>query len=287
MRTRNFFIALSLFTAAACTTNVVTTTAPGPAAGDSSSCKPQPDAVATALCSGVAGMTLYSCDPGSVAPADDCVNTSSEDSYCCPGAARADAGADATADASSTVATNPEGVPYPTDHIGWNARVGATPGDRIANVTMQGIRAGKSEVATIPLADFYDPQRMHHDAVVVVLCSSWVKFCPQIWSQLADIGKSRRIVTINAIAEGSSPDKAATQTDLRSVAGEYPSLNHWLEAQASDLREGFTGQDKYALPMVRVIDSRTMEIAHASIGLPQGSELSDAIATVIDSSPAY
>src|SRR5438093_960310 len=53
---------------------------------------------------------------------------------------------------------NPDGVPYPTDHIGARARSGKNPGDRIPNLTFQAYVDGdKSALKTVSLADFYDP----------------------------------------------------------------------------------------------------------------------------------
>jgi len=73
---------------------------------------------------------------------------------------------------------NPDGLPYPTDHIGSQKRVARTPGDRIPNLTFQAYIDGdvSKGLQIVSLADFYDPGQktllLFPEKAISLLCSA-------------------------------------------------------------------------------------------------------------------
>ena len=57
------------------------------------------------------------------------------------------------------VSVNPDGLAYPTDHIGTRARSKVRAGDRLANFAFQGYLDGNPQgtLKTLAMADLYDP----------------------------------------------------------------------------------------------------------------------------------
>ena len=64
---------------------------------------------------------------------------------------------------------NPYGAAYPTLHLGWRVREGATPGEVIPNLTFVGLLPGATTPSRVQMADAYDPEGRTHDLVVVCL----------------------------------------------------------------------------------------------------------------------
>ncbi|HEY8079744.1 MAG TPA: hypothetical protein VIF62_36690, partial [Labilithrix sp.] len=82
-----------------------------------------------------------------------------------------------TSAAAAAPDKNPDGIAYPSDHVGTNARVGSTPGDRIKNYKFLGYPNGdvSQGLQPISLADFFDPSEAKYKLIHLQASGSW---CP-------------------------------------------------------------------------------------------------------------
>ena len=168
---------------------------------------------------------------------------------------------------------NPEGVAYPTDHLGGAPRSGKRPGDRIPNFTFQayvdGDRAGG--LKTISLADYYDPQRTRHRilhlevaAVWCLICSSYAEATVKAKDPLGKEG----VVYLEVMVGGAGG------------SGGGPSLGEvddWISRHHSNFTTGIDvharrlaslGVPPQTMPWDIMIDTRTMEILDSTGGAP-------------------
>ena len=79
--------------------------------------------------------------------------------------------------------TNPDGLAYPTDHIGGTARSGrAHPGDRIPNFTFQAYVGGDraAGLKTISMADYYDPKQVRNKVLHIEVSAVWCVICSSV-----------------------------------------------------------------------------------------------------------
>jgi hypothetical protein len=192
-----------------------------------------------------------------------------------------EAGTDAGTDAPSGSSLNPYGVPYPTDHLGWNPRAGTKAGDRIGNHSFPGYPPGSSTLGTVSLADVYDPQGKTHDVVFVVAGGLWDVYTGETLKTIK--ASTKRIATFAVVGEGTSPGTPATLTDLAAFRTKYPWPTVALDSAFKVFGVAF---DAAAVPLVMVLDARTMEIATSGVGgLTQVSQVDDAV-TAVTSRPA-
>lgn len=228
-----------------------------------------------AACSSFSGSTVDAPDSG----ADDAGVIEAEDASEAP-EPKPDAEAGSTAPVAAT--QNPYGVAYPTDHIGWHPRVDLTRGDRIGNHALYGYHRGFSTLSTVSLADLYDPQGKTHDVIVIVGCGAWDIY--STYTLQAVMSSKKRIATLAVLGEGESPAGVpATLADLKSFQTKYPSLTSALDSVFKVFRPAF---DFDALPLVMVIDARTMEIARSAVGGLTTVDAIDAEVTKVTSAAA-
>jgi hypothetical protein len=168
---------------------------------------------------------------------------------------------------------NPEGVPYPTDHLGGSPRSGSRPGDRIPNFTFQAYVDGDraAGLKTISLADYFDPQRAHHRilhievaAVWCTICSSYAEATVKVKEPLGQEG----MVYIEVMIGGQSGSGAGPS--LREV-------DDWITRHQSNFttaidvrakRLAGIGVPPQTMPWDIMIDTRTMEILDSTGGAP-------------------
>lgn len=78
--------------------------------------------------------------------------------------------------------TNPDGVRYPTDHLGGTKRSGKRPGNRIPNLAFQAYLDGDrtAGLKTISLADYFDPGQKRHKILHIEVSAVWCAICASV-----------------------------------------------------------------------------------------------------------
>jgi hypothetical protein len=181
-----------------------------------------------------------------------------------------DKGIEGTADtAAAAPDKNPDGVPYPTDNIGTNARVGSRPGNRVTNYKFLGYPNGDitQGLQPISLATLFDPTGKRVKLIHVQASGTWCTYCQQetkavvpLAQQLAD----RKVAWVISLAEGPTPGTAATAKDLdRWVAQFKAPYTHLLDPGNKNFGPFY---DSAALPWNADIDARSMEILASGVG---------------------
>ena len=119
--------------------------------------------------------------------------------------------------------TNPDGVPYPTDHIGGTPRSGrAHPGDRIPNFTFQAYVNGDraAGLKTISMADYFDPKQARNKVLHIEVSAVWCSICSSVTDETVkvkdELGKEG-VVYLEVITAGASP--APVPRSARSTTG--------------------------------------------------------------------
>jgi len=184
---------------------------------------------------------------------------------------------DGQGSAASAPDANPQGVAYPTDHIGTNPRNGSRAGDRIANYKFLGYPDGDSTkpLQPVSLANYFDPTGTNYKLIHIQASGSWCIHCQNEIKAAAPLAaqlKDLKIVWIVSLAEGGTPGKPSTHDDL----------NNWVQRfnapypQVLDPGNANLGPfyDAAALPWNANISAKTMEILSADVG---GIETSDGI----------
>jgi hypothetical protein len=166
---------------------------------------------------------------------------------------------------------NPEGIPYPTDHLGGHARVGSIPGDRVPNFTFQAYLNGdKSALKTVSLADFYDPSAKRYKLLHIEGAATWCTICGSVADATATVAPpfaAKGIVYLEVLVSGA--------TQFRGPSGDE--VTAWIDAHHSNYttavdvrarRLSTIGVDGSVMPYDVYIDTRTMEIIESSGGAP-------------------
>ncbi len=167
--------------------------------------------------------------------------------------------------------TNPDGVPYPTDHIGSRARVGKNPGDRIPNLTFQAYVDGdKSALKTVSLADFYDPTSKKYKILHIEGAATWCAICGEVADATTIVKPAfepKGIVYLEVLVSGATQYRGPSADEL----------NGWVDAHHSNYTTAFdvrarrmstVGVDGSQMPYDIYVDLRTMEIDESSPGAP-------------------
>ena len=274
------FVAASLLACAGGDSVIVVSGDGGAGDGSTSTCTVQPDTDRAQLCGSATSSTLLSCKGGTPPPSAACTKALLPDSYCCSSEGfPADGGSDTARGAD----LNPYGVPYPTDHLGVNARSGSARGDRVKNLRFQGYKPGSTTLGSVSLADLYDPDGMTQDVVFLVGGTQWSAPDQATLDSLK--ASSKRIATLAVLGEGTSPGQAATLTNLSTYRAKNSFATTALDSGFTILGVFF---DASAVPFVMVIDARTMEIASAGVGgLTTVSQVDSAVTAVTSRAAAY
>ncbi len=183
---------------------------------------------------------------------------------------------------------NPDGVAYPIDHVGTNARTGSTPGDRIQNFKFVGYPGGDVSQGLQPLslADFFDPTESKYKLIHIQASGSWCIHCVneiKAVSQIKADLDSRKVVWIVSLAEGTTLGQASTKADLDQWLQTYKApYTHLLDPGNANLGPFYNDA---ALPWNGNIRAKTMEIVTAGVGAvedPQGilKEVDDLLPTL-------
>lgn len=165
---------------------------------------------------------------------------------------------------------NPDGVAYPTDHIGPAARRGSIPGDRIPNFSFRAYLGGdRSKLQTRSMADFYDPTAKRHRLIHFVAIAYWCSICRGETKEISPIEAKLRsdgVVQIAVLINGASNGLGPSLTEFNDWAATYkPSYDLGFDVRGTQLSAmGFSG-----VPWNALIDPRTMELLVAVSGAPQ------------------
>lgn len=166
---------------------------------------------------------------------------------------------------------NPYGATYPSDGLGTTPRAGSTPGSRLRNHQFRGYRnpAASKELATISIADFYDPEARKYKVIHLSAASVWCGPCARETEDTVSIAESmaaKGVVFVQALIDGPATGTGATQQDLdgwtQRFRSPFPSV---LDPRARNLGEFF---DPASVPWNANVDARSMEILSASVGAP-------------------
>ena len=187
---------------------------------------------------------------------------------------------------------NPDGVPYPTDHIGSHARSGKNPGDRIPNLTFQAYVDGdKSKLQTVSLADFFDPQAKKYKLLHIEGSATWCVICGSVADATTIVAPAyapKGVVYLEVIVSG--------QKQFKGPSGDE--VTGWIDAHHSNFTTAYDvrarrmstiGVDGSVMPYDVYVDLRTMEIIESSGGAPSDIGVYDAqkLREVESRPPAY
>jgi hypothetical protein len=152
---------------------------------------------------------------------------------------------------------------YPTENLGWTPRSGSTPGSVIANLTFSAMRPSSTTQTSISLKDFYDPEASQYDIVALLGVSLWSS--PDRAMAEAFDGAIPRVAVVFVVGEGSSPGTPAAWNNVGQWRTQY--ATSWaFNALDSDFMQLGPAFDQAAVPLVLLVDVRTMEIVYSQLG---------------------
>jgi hypothetical protein len=175
-------------------------------------------------------------------------------------------------DAGSLDATADTGGPstsYPTANIGWRPRSGATPGEVITNLTFEGTKPGSTTKGSVSLSDFYDPSATKYDVVAFLGVGTWSP--PDRGMAEALHGPVARVAVVYMVGQGATPGGPSTWNDVEKWRTQFASTWAWnvLDPDFLQTKPLF---DREAIPLIAILDVRTMEIVSVSTGAPADIE---------------
>lgn len=167
---------------------------------------------------------------------------------------------------------NPEGVPYPTDHLGGAKRVAARAGQRIPNFTFVGYpeadRAGGLQ--TISLADYYDPDQNHHKLLHLQVAATWCSICSSECDATVKVKEplaSEGVVYLEVVVNGARLGVGPSLDEIDGWMTRHEQ-NFSIAIDGRARRLASIGIDGSVMPWDVLVDTRTMEILDSSGGAP-------------------
>jgi thiol-disulfide isomerase/thioredoxin len=196
-------------------------------------------------------------------------SSSSTDSPTTP--AEQDKGIEGSGDTAAATAPdkNPEGIPYPTDNIGTNPRLGNRPGNKLTNYKFLGYPNGDvaKGLQPISMASLFDPSGTRVKLIHIQASGTWCTYCQQetkVVVPLAQKLAERKVMWVISLAEGPTPGTAATTKDLDKWVAQFKApFLHLLDPGNKNFGPFY---DAAALPWNANIDARTMEILSSGVG---------------------
>lgn len=169
--------------------------------------------------------------------------------------------------------TNPDGVPYPIDHLGGTPRSGDRPGDRIPNFTFQGYVDGDrvAGLKTISLADYFDPTRKRHRLLHLEVAATWCPICSSYAAATTKVKVplgEEGIVYLEVIVGGQTGTSGPSLQEVDDWIDRHKS-NFTTAIDVRARRLGSIGVPLLTMPWDIIIDTRTMEIVESSGGAPK------------------
>ncbi len=195
-----------------------------------------------------------------------------------------DSGLAGPAQTQTTAETNPYGVAYPTQNLGYLARRGNVAGNVIENYKFLGHQAAANSgsvldptqpLTTVSLADYFDPQQKlgpNGTGIKVIHLSVAAYWCVPCNNETDDTVAvaagltAKGVVFIQALDDGPSEGTPATPQDLSNWINKHKSnFTEMLDPGLRNLGQFF---DAAAVPFNANIDARSMEILSAGVGEP-------------------
>jgi hypothetical protein len=213
---------------------------------------------------------------------------SSEGSQNGPACNPCDDGGSLIASPSSGHNVNPDGVAYPTLHLGKNAR-STSAGSVIQNYKFLGYPNANASggLQTVSLADYYDPCQKRAKMLHITVAGVWCTYCNYETSDLVAAQSqidSEKIVILQVIDDGLAVGVPATQGNLDYwISVHRPTFTEVLDPGLHNLAGFFSAA---AIPWNADIDVRTMEILTSSVGQIGPSDLTGPLA-LTSQKPGY
>jgi hypothetical protein len=179
----------------------------------------------------------------------------------------------ADADEVPARTTNPDGVPYPTDHQGGNARASGRPGDRIPNFAFRGYPNGDRSkgLQTLSMADYFDPQQKRHKVLHIEVSATWCATCSAVISATVENKEAlnaRGITYLEIIVSGASAGFGPSLDEVDGwVTRHRSNIDTAIDVRGRRLRSVGLIQIE-VMPHDILVDTRTMEILESSDGAP-------------------
>jgi hypothetical protein len=169
--------------------------------------------------------------------------------------------------------TNPDGLPYPTDHLGGTARTGRThPGDRIPNFTFQAYVGGDraAGLKTISMADYFDPKQVRNKVLHIEVSAVWCAICSSVTDETVKVKDElakEGVVYLEIVTAGATPGAGPSLGEVDDwVTRHMSNLTTAIDVRATRLAG--IGVDPGVRPWDIVVDTRSMEILESSGGSP-------------------
>ena len=168
--------------------------------------------------------------------------------------------------------TNPDGLAYPTDHLGGTAHHSKIAGDRIPNFAFQAYVDGDraAGLKTISLADYFDPQQKRNKVLHIEVSAVWCAICSSVTSETVkikeELGKEG-VVYLEVMTAGNRAGAGPSLGEVDDWVTRHQS-NITTAIDVSARRTGSIGVDPGVRPWDIVVDTRTMEILESSGGSP-------------------
>lgn len=168
--------------------------------------------------------------------------------------------------------TNPDGLAYPTDHIGGTAHHSKVAGDRIPNFTFQAYVDGDraAGLKTISLADYYDPQQLRNKVLHIEVSAVWCTICSSVTTETVKIKEQlgkEGVVYLEVMTAGNRPGAGPSLSEVDNWVTRHSS-NVTTAIDVATRRLSSIGVDPGVRPWDIVVDTRTMEILESSGGSP-------------------
>lgn len=169
-------------------------------------------------------------------------------------------------------ATNPDGVAYPTDHIGGHAHRSKLAGDRIPNFTFQAYVNGDraAGLRTIALADYFDPQQKRNKILHIEVSAVWCTICSSVTKETVKVKEElakEGVVYVEVMTAGSRPGAGPSLGEVDDWVTRHQS-NITTAIDVGARRLAGIGVDPGVRPWDIVVDTRSMEILESSGGSP-------------------
>lgn len=170
---------------------------------------------------------------------------------------------------------NPYGVQYPSENLGYTARSGNRPGNRIQNFKFLGYPdADKSKgLQPVSLAQYFDPEGRKYKLIHIVASAVWCPPCQaeaEMVTPLKDKFEAKKIVWLVSLVEGPVRGKPSVQKDLDGWIAQFKSpYTHWLDPGNAKFGPFY---DIAAIPWNANVNAETMEILSSKTGAPANEQ---------------
>lgn len=170
----------------------------------------------------------------------------------------------------AATAANPQGVPYPTDHLGANARANGRPGDRLPNFSFQAYVNGDraAGLKTVSLADYFDPKAEDHKILIVLVAATWCSICASVSEDLVPQKtalEAQGARFLEVVVNGNTLNEGPSLGDVDAWVIRHQS-NYTTAIDVRAKRMGSLGVN--TVPWSMIVDTRTMEILEGGAGAP-------------------